>query len=71
MRPVLTAIVLLLFLVAPLHRLVSMPSKSSTAQLVLQKDKDILKRWEEDSEGNFQRAEANWPQIVQKNVDKN
>jgi YHS domain-containing protein len=40
-------------------------------QLVLQKDKDILKRWEEDSEGNFQRAEANWPQIVQKNVDKN
>jgi len=39
-------------------------------QLVLQKNQDILKRWQEDSEGNFQKAEANWPQIVQKNADK-
>jgi YHS domain-containing protein len=39
-------------------------------QLVLQKNKDILKRWQEDSEGNFQKAEANWPQIVQKNAEK-
>jgi YHS domain-containing protein len=39
-------------------------------QLVLQKNKDILKRWQEDSEGNFQKAEVNWPQIVQKNAEK-
>ena len=39
-------------------------------QLVLQKNKDILKRWQEDSESNFQKAEANWPRIVQKNAEK-
>jgi YHS domain-containing protein len=38
--------------------------------LVLQKNKDILKRWEEDPKGNFEKAEANWRQIVQKNADK-
>jgi hypothetical protein len=39
-------------------------------QLVLQKNKDILKRWQEGSEGNFQKADANWPQIVQRNAEK-
>lgn len=39
-------------------------------QLVLQKNKDILKRWQKDSESNFQKAEANWPRIVQKNAEK-
>jgi YHS domain-containing protein len=39
-------------------------------QLVLQNNKDILKRWQEDSEGNLKKAEANWPQLVQKNAEK-
>ena len=39
-------------------------------QLVLQKNQDILKRWQEDSEGNFQKAEANWPKIVQRTPTK-
>jgi len=38
--------------------------------LVLQKNKDILKRCQEDPKGNFEKAEANWRQIVQKNADK-
>jgi YHS domain-containing protein len=39
-------------------------------QLVLQKNKDILKRCQEDPKGNFEKGEANWRQIVQKNADK-
>jgi YHS domain-containing protein len=39
-------------------------------QLVLQKNKDILKRWREDSEGKFQKAGQIGPQIVQKKADK-
>jgi YHS domain-containing protein len=39
-------------------------------QLVLQKNKDTLKRWQEDPNGNFEKAEANWREIVQKNADK-
>jgi YHS domain-containing protein len=38
--------------------------------LVLQNNKDILKRWQEDPKGNFQKAEANWRQIGQQNDDK-
>jgi YHS domain-containing protein len=39
-------------------------------QLVLQNNKDILKRWQEDSKGNLKKAEVNWPQLVQKNSEK-
>jgi YHS domain-containing protein len=39
-------------------------------QLVLQNSRDILKRWQEDSEGNLKKAEANWPWLVQKNAEK-
>ena len=38
--------------------------------LVLQNNKDILKRWQEDPKGNFEKAEANWREIEQKNADK-
>jgi len=38
--------------------------------LVLQNNKDILKRWQEDPKGNFEKAEANWREIVQQNADK-
>src|SRR6266436_8856729 len=38
--------------------------------LVLQNNKDVLKRWQEDPKGNFEKAEANWREIVQKNADK-
>ncbi len=32
--------------------------------------KDVLKRWQEDPKGNFEKAEENWRQIVQQNADK-
>jgi YHS domain-containing protein len=38
--------------------------------LVLQNNKDVLKRWQEDPKGNFEKAEANWRQIGQQNADK-
>jgi YHS domain-containing protein len=38
--------------------------------LVLQNNKDVLKRWLEDPKGNFEKAEANWRQIVQQNGEK-
>jgi YHS domain-containing protein len=38
--------------------------------LVLQNNKDVLKRWQEDPNGNFAKAEANWREIVQQNADK-
>ncbi len=38
--------------------------------LVLQHSKNVLERWQEDSEGNFQKARANWPEIVKKNAEK-
>jgi YHS domain-containing protein len=39
-------------------------------QLVLQNNRDILKRWQEDSKGNLKKAEANWQNLVQKNAEK-
>jgi YHS domain-containing protein len=38
--------------------------------LVLQNNRDVLKRWQEDPKGNFEKAQANWRQIVQQNADK-
>ena len=38
--------------------------------LILQNNKDILERWQEDPNGNFEKAEANWREIVQKIADK-
>lgn len=39
-------------------------------QLVLQHSKNVLERWQEDPEGNFQKATANWSAIVKKNAEK-
>jgi len=38
--------------------------------LVLQNNKDVLKRWQEDPKDNFEKAEANRRKIVQQNADK-
>jgi len=39
-------------------------------QLVLQHSKNVLERWQEDPEGNFKKATANWPEIMKKNAEK-
>jgi YHS domain-containing protein len=35
--------------------------------LVLQKNKDVLGYWNEDPKGTYEKAQANWPKLVEKN----